>query len=396
MKKKKRIILLGATGSIGDNTLEVVRGNREHLEIIGIAAHTHHEKLARIAREFEVPHVALFNEAAHDAAAKSGSFAKETQFYAGLDGLTQLARIPEADTVISAIVGTQGLGPTLAAIEAGKNIALANKEILVLAGKFVMEAARKHAVTILPLDSEHNAIFQCLQGAQARHVDRLILTASGGMFRTYSMDDMRSITPEETLRHPNWTMGKKVTIDCSTLANKGLELIEAHWLFDMPESAIDIVVHPQSIIHSMVRFVDGSTLAQLAPPSMTFAIQNSLLYPERTPAVSKPLDFTKALSLEFFPPDLARFPALRLAREALHVGGTAPAAFNAANEIAVQAFFEKRVSFLDIPSIIESTLEKVPHFDPSDLLEVLSLDEEARQTALEAAALINPSTHAKS
>jgi len=391
--KKKRIVLLGATGSIGDNTLEVLRGNREHLEIVGIAAHSSHEKLARIAHEFNVPHVALFDEATHDAAEKSENFPGETQFHCGLEGLTELACLPEADMVVSAIVGTQGLYPTLAAIEAGKDIALANKEILVLAGKFVMEAARKRGVSILPLDSEHNAIFQCLHGAQAKHIDRLILTASGGMFREYSLDEMRAVTIDEALQHPNWTMGKKITIDCSTMANKGLELIEACWLFGVPESAIDIVVHPQSIIHSMVRFVDGSTLAQLSPPSMTFAIQNSLLHPERTQAVSQPLDFTQALSLDFSPPDLTRFPALRLAREALKTGGTAPAVFNAANEVAVQAFLEKRVSFLDIPTIIESSLEKVPHFDPSDLLEVLSLDEEARQVALEATALIKLSTH---
>ncbi len=391
---KKRIVLLGATGSIGDNTLEVLRGNREHLELVGIAAHSNHEKLARIAQEFEVPHVALFDEAAHEAATRSGNFPSETQFYGNLEGLTQLACLPEADIVVSAIVGTQGLHPTLAAIDAGKDIALANKEILVLAGKFVMEAARKRGIAMLPLDSEHNAIFQCLHKAEAKHIDRLILTASGGMFRDYSLDDMRAVTIEDALQHPNWSMGRKITVDCSTMVNKGLELIEAHWLFGVPETSIDIVVHPQSIIHSMVRFVDGSVLAQLSPPSMTFAIQNSLLHPQRTPAVSEPLDFTEALSLDFYPPDLSRFPALRLAREALKAGGTAPATFNAANEIAVQAFLEKRVSFLDIPSIIESTLEKVPHFDPSDLLEVLSIDEEARQTALEAAALVNLSTHA--
>ncbi|HCR36709.1 MAG TPA: 1-deoxy-D-xylulose-5-phosphate reductoisomerase [Opitutae bacterium] len=383
MPAKKRIVLLGATGSIGDNTLEVLRGNQDHLELVGIAAHTRFEKLAQIAQEFEVPHVALYDEAACEQAAKSDLFATGTQFHSGLNGLMEIASLPDADMLVSAIVGTTGLQPTLADIEEGKDIALANKELLVLAGKFVTERAQAKGITLLPLDSEHNAIFQCLHSGKAQEIDRLILTASGGMFREHTLEAMQNITPEEALKHPNWNMGPKVTLDCSTLANKGLELIEAHWLFNIPSERIEVVIHPQSIIHSMVRFIDGSVLAQLSPPVMTFAIQNSLLYPKRTPAVNPPLDFSQAMRFDFSPPDLTGFPCLRLAREALEAGGTAPAVFNAANEIAVEAFLKKNIPFLGIPRIIEATLAKVRHFDPQNLIEILALENEARQTATE-------------
>ena len=259
-------------------------------------------------REFGVPHVAIFEEKAAAEARASGLFPAGVKILSGLDGLCELAVLPEAHLVVTAVVGTLGLKPTLAAIRAKKAVSVASKEILVLAGKFVMAEAAKHGVPILPMDSEHNAIFQCLHAEPKRFVDRLILTASGGRFRDSTLEEMRTVTPEQALKHPNWSMGPKITVDSSTMINKGLELIEARWLFDLPEDRIDIVVHPQSIIHSMVRFVDGPVLAHLSPPSMTFAIQHCLFHPERAEAVSPTLDFSKAFTLDIRPPDTTRFP----------------------------------------------------------------------------------------
>lgn len=378
---RKRIVLLGATGSIGDSTLQVLRGNPDRLELVGVAAATRTTELAAIAREFNVQWVAIGNEQAADAARKAGLFPAGTELLTGQPGLIELASKDDVDVVVSAIVGTSGLRPTLAAIEKGTDIALASKEILVLAGEFVMAAARKSGSRILPLDSEHNAIFQCLQGDPDHHVDRLILTASGGRFRETPLEQMATIRKEDALTHPNWSMGPKITVDSSSMANKGLELIEARWLFDIKASRIDVVIHPQSIVHSMVQFVDGSILAQLSPPSMTFAVQHTLLFPERLNGVHETLDFSKAMSLGFHPPDTTRFPCLRLAREAAEAAGIAPAAFNAANEIAVEAFLSDRIHFIDIPVVIEKTLNTLPKMEPSSLDEVLEADGEARQLA---------------
>jgi len=285
--------------------------------------------------------------------------------------------------VLVAVVGTAGLKPTLAAIEEGKDIGLASKEILVLAGKFIMAAAAKKNVRILPVDSEHNAIFQCLQGAEGRDVSRIILTASGGPFLDYTTEQMRSIEPADAIRHPNWSMGPKITIDSSTMANKSLEMVEAHWLFDIEPQKIEVVVHPQSIVHSMVEFIDGSILAQMSPPSMTFAIQHILLYPERAAAVQEPLDFSRSLQLDFQPPDLERFPCLKLGTEALAAGGSAPAVFNAANEVAVAAFLENRISYLGISEVVDKTLQNLSIFEPHKLEEVLEADASARHAARE-------------
>ena len=373
----RKIILLGATGSIGENTLEVVDAHRDAVELVGIAANTRWRELAAIAQKYAVKHVAIFDETAAQEAQGSGAFPAGTRFYVGLDGLIEIATLAEANLVVTAVVGTLGLKPTLAAIHAGKDVAVASKEILVLAGQFVMAAARERGVSILPMDSEHNAIFQCI-GEEKRHVDRLILTASGGAFRDYTLEEMARVVPADALKNPNWNMGPKVTVDSSSMANKGLELIEATWLFDLPESRIDIVVHPQSIVHSMVKFCDGSVIAQLAPPSMTFPIQHCLFYPQRLAGTRPSLDFTQAFSLEFRAPDYGKYKCLRLARAASRAGGIAPAVFNAANEVAVDAFLKGKIPYLEIPEIIERSLEKIPNRVPVDLDDVLAADAEAR------------------
>jgi 1-deoxy-D-xylulose-5-phosphate reductoisomerase len=383
-KRKKRLVLLGATGSIGENTLKVLRGHRDKLELVAVAAHKNCAKLDEIAREFRVPHVGIFDEASANEAKRNGLFKGRT-VHVGPAGLVELACLPEGDMVVAAVVGTLGLKPTLAAIRAGKDIALANKEILVLAGQFVMAAARQHDVKVVPLDSEHNAIFQCLDGERAQDIAKLLLTASGGPFRNFTRAQMAKVTPDAALKHPNWNMGPKVTIDSSTMANKGLEVIEAHWLFGVSADRIEVVVHPQSIVHSMVEFVDGSIIAQMCPPSMTFPVQHSILYPGRAKGVTPTLDFSQKLSLEFHPPDYKRFPCLRLAFAALRAEGAAPATFNAANEVAVAAFLERRIGYLDIPRVIEKALASLPGNKLRNLDDVLDADADAR---LRAAAVV--------
>ena len=379
---KRRVVLLGATGSIGESTLRVIAAHRDRLELVGIAAHGRHQRLAEIAREFGVRQVGIYDAAALTAARGSSAFPAGTQFHGGAQGLGELATLPEADTVLVAVVGTTALEPTLAAIAAKKTIALASKEILVLAGKFVMAAARASGSRVLPVDSEHNAVFQCLEGHRAADVRRLVLTASGGAFRDWPLERLAAVTPADALKHPNWAMGPKITVDSATLANKGLELIEAQWLFGLRVGQCQAVLHDQSIMHCLVEFTDGSMLAQLCPPSMTFPIQHALLYPERAPAATDPaLPLDKVFSLDFRPVDEARYPCWRLAREAMAAGGTAPAVFNAANEVAVAAFLEKHAPFLAIPRIIEHTLATVKPVEPTTLDQVLAVDAEARRVA---------------
>ncbi len=380
----KRLVLLGATGSIGENTLRVVAAHRDKLQLVGIAARQNHERLAQIARDFQVPHVALFDDHAYAAAksaASSGTFPPNTKLHGGLPGLVELATLPEADIVLVAVVGTTGLEPALAAIAAGKDLALASKEILVLAGQFVMAAARQHHVKLLPVDSEHNAVFQCLEGHPQAGVRRIVLTASGGAFRDWPQERLAHVTPADALKHPNWAMGPKITVDSATLANKGLELIEAQWLFNLRADQCTAVIHPQSIVHCLVEFTDGALLAQLCPPSMTFPIQHALLHPHRAPGVESTLDFTKLLGLEFRPVDEFRFPCLRLARQTMSAGGVAPAVFNAANEIAVAAFLASQIPFLAIPRVIEHTLNQIDNFTPDTLPAVLDADASARRVA---------------
>lgn len=377
----KNLVLLGATGSIGESTLRIVRAHPERLKLLAIAGKSRWQPLAAISREFGVKYVGIFDKDALDEARASGDFAADTTFYAGMEGLEELACLPEADMVADAVVGTLSLKPALAALECGKDLALASKEILVMAGKFVTAKAKEQGARILPMDSEHNAIFQCLHGEKMEHVAKLILTASGGPFRDYTAEQMQTVTLEAALKHPNWDMGPKVTIDSSTMANKGLEVIEAHWLFGKGREAIDVVVHPQSIVHSMVQYVDGSVLAHLSPPIMTFAIQHSLFYPERAEGVDLPVDFSQALQLDFRPPDYGRFPCLRLAMEAMDAEGVAPAVFNASNEIAVDAFVAGKIAYCDIARTIEATLEVIPAMDPDTLDDIIAADTEARQRA---------------
>ncbi|MBI5771671.1 MAG: 1-deoxy-D-xylulose-5-phosphate reductoisomerase [Verrucomicrobia bacterium] len=379
---KKRVVLLGATGSIGENTLRVIAAHPDKLELVAIAARGNWEKLAATARTFGVRHVGIFDDTALAAARASGTFPAGTKFVGGLSGLVELAQLPEADIVLVAVVGTTGLEPALAAIAAGKHLALASKEILVLAGKFVMAAAKRHGVKLLPVDSEHNAVFQCLEGHPQSGVRRIVLTASGGAFRDWPAERLAHVTPADALKHPNWSMGPKITVDSATLANKGLELIEAQWLFGLRPEQCTAVLHPQSIVHCLVEFNDGAMLAQLSPPSMTFPIQHALLHPTRAPGVDSTLDFTKLLGLEFRPVDEARFPMLRLARETMRAGGAAPAVFNAANEVAVAAFLDGRIPFLAIPRVVEHTLGAIKNIEPADLTAVLSLDAEARRAAM--------------
>lgn len=379
---KKRIVLLGATGSIGESTLRVIAAHRDRLELVGIAAQRNHARLAEIARQFGVRHVALHDAAALVAAKADPAFPAGTQFHGGIEGLTTLAALPEADTVLIAVVGTAGLQPALAAIAAQKTIALASKEILVMAGKFVMAAARASGARLLPVDSEHNAVFQCLEGHHTADVKRLVLTASGGAFRDWPMEKLAHATVADALKHPNWAMGPKITVDSATLANKGLELIEAQWLFDLRADQCQAVLHAQSIVHCLVEFSDGAMLAQLCPPSMTFPIQHALLWPDRAPAgTDTALPLEKIFSLDFAPADEGRYPCLRLARESMRAGGTAPAVFNAANEVAVAAFLAGRIPFLAIPRLVEHSLSRVQTVEPTSLAGVIAVDQEARATA---------------
>jgi 1-deoxy-D-xylulose-5-phosphate reductoisomerase len=374
-------VLLGATGSIGENTLRVLAAHRDKLELVAIAARANWQKLAAIARQFDVRNVGVFDDASFAQARENVSaFPAGTRLVGGAAGLSELAALPGADIVLVAVVGTTGLEPALAALRAGKDLALASKEILVLAGKFVMAEARAHGVKLLPVDSEHNAVFQCLEGHPHAGVRRVVLTASGGAFRDWPEERLAHVTPADALKHPNWAMGPKITVDSATLANKGLELIEAQWLFGLQPAQCTTVLHPQSIVHCLVEFTDGAMLAQLSPPSMTFPIQHALLHPERAPGVDSPLDFTRLLGLEFRPVDENRFPMLRLAKETMAMGGVAPAVFNAANELAVAAFLEGRLPFLAIPRVVEHTLRAIKNFEPTGLPDVIAADTESRRT----------------
>jgi 1-deoxy-D-xylulose-5-phosphate reductoisomerase len=379
---RKRVVLLGATGSIGESTLRVIAAHSDQLELVGIAARANWERTAAIARQFNLRHVGLFEPAAYAAArTNAAAFPAGTRLVGGMAGLLELAQLPEADIVLVAVVGTTGLEPALAALAAGKSLALASKEILVLAGKFVMAAAKAHGAKLLPVDSEHNAVFQCIEGHPHATVRRIVLTASGGAFRDWPAERLAHATPADALKHPNWSMGPKITVDSATLANKGLELIEAQWLFGLHCDQCTTVLHPQSIVHCLVEFTDGAMLAQLSPPSMTFPIQHALLHPARAPGVDAPLDLNRLFALEFRPVDDARFPMLRLAKQCMATGGVAPAVYNAANEVAVAAFLSGKLPFLAIPRVVEHSLAAVTNFEPSDLAAVLAADSDARRAA---------------
>lgn len=375
----KNVVLLGSTGSIGASTLKVVADLPDRLRLVGLAAGRNAGELLKQIRSFQ-PEAACLSDPA--AAAELARAVEGTpQVFAGAEGLVRLATWPSADIVLVAIVGTAGLAPALAAIRAGKDLAVASKEILVLAGEIVMAEARRHGVRVLPVDSEHSAIFQCLDGRPAESVRRLWLTASGGPFRQTPQAEFDAITVERALAHPSWVMGPKITIDSATLFNKGLEMIEARWLFEVEMARVGVLVHPQSVIHSMVEFVDGSWLAQLSSPDMCLPIQCALTYPERVPSQRVQTDFTRIGQLTFEAPDEERFPALRLARRAGQVGGTLPAVLNAANEVAVEAFCQRRLRFPDIPATVARVMDRHAVVEHPTLEQLLEADAWARTAA---------------
>jgi len=373
MSEPKKLVLLGATGSIGESTLRVIRKHPDKLKLIGVSAYQNAEKLASIAHEFDVGMVHLAQTP--DVRPELPSV---STFLTGENSLLELASWDEADIVLIAVVGAAGLAPTLTALEAGKDVVLANKESLVVGGQLVVETARRTGARILPADSEHNAVFQCLAGQPDKVLDSLALTASGGPFRDWPISQLNEVTKEEALQHPNWVMGPKITVDSATMANKGLELIEAKWLFGLPPEKMHVLIHPPSIVHAIVRFNDGCSLAQLSPPCMTFALQNALLFPERHDGVQEGLDLTMGMELSFSPPDMERYPCLKLAIDALIQGGSAPLVFNAANEMAVDAFLANRIGFAQISSIIDHTLTLFEHRTFQSLNDLLTLDNEAR------------------
>ena len=378
---RKNVVLLGATGSIGTNTLRVLRKHQNKLKLIGATAHSKDQKLADICQEFKVPYASLTDASAYKRAKAEGRFPSETQLFSGNDALIEISTLEEADIIVLGVVGACGLKPALAAIDMGKEIALANKELLVLGGSFVIDAAKRSGSRLLPTDSEHNAIFQCLEGHCNEDVEKLILTASGGQFRDAPIQKLESVTPADATQHPNWSMGQKITVDSATMANKGLELFEAHWLFNLEPSRLEVVLHPQSIAHSFVQFVDGSILGQFTPPSMTFAIQHCLLYPHRFASVEPTLDFKQSMQWDFKAPDLARYPCLKLAYESLYTGGNALAIYNASNEIAVERFLNGSINYLDIPRIIDWCLSNDTNSVASSVEALIEIDALTREIA---------------
>lgn len=357
----RSVSLLGSTGSIGTQTLDVIRKNKD-LKVVALAAGTRVEELARQVREFKPELVSVGSE---DGAKQLRLLTADMdlKIVYGMEGLTAAAALPGADVVVTAVVGMMGIEPTIAAIKAHKDIALANKETLVTAGHIIMKLARENGVSIYPVDSEHSAIFQCLNGENRAEVQKILLTASGGPFRGRTLKELENVTLNDALKHPNWAMGKKITIDSSTMVNKGLEVMEAQWLFNVPADRVQVVVQPQSIIHSMVQFVDGSIMAQLGSPDMRLPIQYALYYPHRRPLDTKPVDFYELGQITFEKPDMDTFRGLKLAYEAARRGGNIPTALNAANELAVSKFLNEEIKYLDIPEIIEYAMENVEFID---------------------------------
>ncbi len=380
-----RITILGATGSIGESTLDVVRRHAGRYAVHALTAHRQVQKLAASCIEFRPARAVVGTpEAAHELEALLRAAGVTTEVSYGEAALESVASDAQTDSVMAAIVGAAGLRPTLAAARAGKRVLLANKEALVMSGRIFMDAVREHGATLLPIDSEHNAIFQCLPANDQRYragVAKVVLTASGGPFRTRDPATLHDITPDQACAHPNWVMGRKISVDSATMMNKGLEVIEAHWLFEAPAEYIEVLIHPQSIVHSMVAYKDGSVLAQLGNPDMRTPIAYGLAYPERIDAGVSPLDLALAGALTFERPDLARFPCLALAFDALRAGGVAPAVLNAANEVAVEAFLQGGIRFTDIARIVANVLDSSSNSAADSLESVLDADQRARQSA---------------
>ena len=378
----KNISILGATGSIGTQTLDVIRNSEGKINLIGITANSSVDKIKEIIGEFEPKYVAMMDE-------NSSKIIEEfcnkeypnIQVFNGIDGLVKIATLEEIDTVVTSVVGMIGLKPTIAAIEAKKDIALANKETLVVAGELVMNKAKENNVKILPVDSEHSAIFQSLSGYKNKDINKILLTASGGPFRGKTIDDLKDVTVKEALKHPKWNMGQKISIDSATLMNKGLEVIEAHFLFDCDYDNIEVIVHPQSIIHSMVEYKDASVIAQLGSPDMRLPIQYALNYPERKGMIAKPVNFYELGALTFEKPDLETFKCLRFAYEAGKIGGLAPTILNGANEEAVALLLKEKIKFLQIAEIIEECMSvfKENYYDELNLDNIIELDKKVRE-----------------
>lgn len=379
MSAPRKVLILGSTGSIGTSSLKVARDIPDRMTITGLAANSSVDALVAQVAETGVKHVALTDAAAAKKAREL--LPRDVEVFVGEQGLVDLVRASDADMVIVAIVGTAGLAPALAAIECGKHLAVASKEILVMAGEAVMSAAAKHKVDILPVDSEHNAIFQCLEGHKHSEIRRILLTASGGPFRTMPADQIPHVTLAQALKHPTWTMGRKITIDSATLFNKGLEMIEAHWLFGVPMSKVEVVVHPQSIVHSMVEFMDNSVIAQLSHSDMCFPIQYAVTWPDRVTNSLPPIDFAKLAALHFEAPRTDIFPALNLARRAGETGGTLPAVLNAANEVANEAFLNERIPFPKIWETVDAVMQKHDVIQHPCLEQLIAADAWAREAA---------------
>lgn len=375
----KKVVLLGSTGSIGASTIKVAEDLPDHIRLIGLGAGNNVALLLDQTRKHKPEAISITDPTKAEELRRA--IGNGVNICSGPDGLVKLATMPDADIVLIAIVGTAGLRPALAAIRAGKDIAVASKEILVMAGEIVMSEARKHGVRVLAVDSEHSAIFQCLDGKPSGSVRKLWLTASGGPFRTTPKEEFPNITVERALKHPSWVMGRKITIDSATLFNKGLEMIEARWLFDIEMARVSVVVHPQSVVHSMVEFVDGSMLAQLSTPDMCLPIQYALTYPDRAPSDRVQTNLAKLGSLTFEEPDPERFPALQLARKAGEIGGTLPAVLNAANEVAVEAFVNRRINFPQISETVRRTMDKHQVLSHPTLDQILEADTWARREA---------------
>ncbi|MBI1749975.1 MAG: 1-deoxy-D-xylulose-5-phosphate reductoisomerase [Acidobacteria bacterium] len=383
----KRLSILGSTGSIGRQCLNVVESLPGRFAVVGLAAGANVELVAEQVKAHRPQVVSVANaEGATRLAERLRAMGVQPlpEIQHGAAGIEAVATHPDAEMVLSAAVGVVGLPATYAAVKCGKQIALANKEVLVAAGELVTAAAREKNVELLPVDSEHNAIHQCLRGGERKEVKRLVLTASGGPFRKTPLAQLEKVTPEQALAHPNWRMGNRITVDSATMMNKGFEVIEAHWLFGMERGQIDVVIHPQSTVHSMVEFVDGSILAQLGPTDMRVPIQYALTYPERVAANGWSFDWAQMKRLDFAKPSTRRYPCLRLAREALRKGGALPCALNAADEVAVAAFLERRLSFPGIAAVVEDVLEKMPRMKLARMEDVLAADREARRLAQEA------------
>lgn len=375
----KRIAILGSTGSIGTNSLHIANHlGKETIRVVALAAKSNIALLEQQAKQFSPEIIGVYEK---EQAVILQQKLPHIQVVGGMEGLLAVASYDQADMVISAMAGTLGLAPTVAAIQSGKSVGLANKEALVSGGSLVMELARKKGVSIIPIDSEHSAIFQCLEGELTKSIQRIILTASGGPFRNFTIEQLREINVDHALRHPTWTMGPKVTIDSSTLMNKGLEVIEAHWLFGVPLDKIEVVIHPQSIIHSMVEFVDGSMLAQMSVPTMQVPIQYAMTYPKRYPGVLSPFDFTKNHTLQFYQPDVEKFRCLRLAYDAIRTGGSMPCFMNAANEVLVQRFLNKEIPWMEIATRLESLMLAHKTNAISSFDDVIAVDTLARQKA---------------